>query len=95
MFVKPMKCLLGYDKNFSLSPEIKKLLRPLQFNEELGIDHNWGNWFSHENHTLIRVYGFGGIPNILPMTIPDQLAYLEIVRHMNGLAQVHLRASRK
>lgn len=39
-FVKPMMCLLGYDKNFSLSFEINKFLRPLQFNEELGIDHN-------------------------------------------------------
>lgn len=42
-FVKPMMCLLGCDKNFSLSPEINKFLRLLQFNEVLGIDHNQGD----------------------------------------------------
>lgn len=89
-FVKPLMGLLGYDEDFSLSLEIKKFLRPKDFNPKLEIDHNGGDWHSFETHTQIRVYGFEGAPNVLPKTIPDIIAYLESIRQMHESNHLHL-----
>lgn len=84
--------LLANDEVFSLSLEIRRFLRPKDFNPELEIDHNWGDWHSFETHTQIRVYGFEGAPNVLPKIILDMIAYLEIIRQMCESNHLYLRS---
>ena len=77
-FVKTLYKLYKYPCNYSLTDEIKRFLRPKDFNGP--IDHNWGDWYCLEGATMIRVYGFEDAPFILPKTVPNRVAYLEIVR---------------
>lgn len=80
-FVKTLYKLYHYPCNYSLSDEIKRFLRPKDFNGK--IDHNWGDLYCLEGATMIKVYGFEDAPFILPKMIPNKTAYLEIVRQMD------------
>lgn len=70
-FVKTLYKLYNHPYNYSLSEEIKRFLRPKDFNGP--IDHNWGDWYCLEGATMIRVHGFEDAPFIFPKTIPTEL----------------------
>lgn len=48
-----------------------------------------------EFHFFFRVYGFEGIPFMLPTLVPDKIAYLEIVRYLSMSNVKHLSGAHK
>lgn len=59
------------------------------------MEHNWGDWYCYSNATIIKVYGFEDTPLILPKTVPNKIAYLEIVRQLDFSNVMHLRSYEK
>lgn len=89
-FVKPLSVALRQHRDYTLSPEIKRFLRPKDFSPESQIDYNWGDWYCHPNHTEIRIFGYEGKPYMLPITVPNRVASLEIVRQLSVVSAKHL-----
>ena len=48
-----------------------------------------GDWFLYEDHTIIRVYGFGGRPFILPAFLTPRIFALEFIRQKMASDELH------
>ena len=48
-----------------------------------------GDWFLYEEHTIIRVYGFGGKPFILPAFITPRIFTMEFIRKKLASDELH------
>lgn len=59
------------------------------------VNHNWGDWYTYDDCTMIRVYGFEATPFLLPKIVPDKIAYLEIVRQLVYSDYMHLKSYNK
>jgi len=91
-FVKILYRFFNHRCDYSLSNEIKRFLRPKDFNGPPTMTHNWGDWYCLLDSTMIKVYGFEGTPFLLPKTVPDRIAYLEIARQMDYSNVMNLNA---
>lgn len=76
--MKPLHKFYNHSCAYSLFDEIKRFLRPKDFNGP--INHNWGDWYCLEDATMIIVYGFEDTPFILPKIVHERITYLDIVR---------------
>lgn len=94
-FVKTLYRFYDYPCDYSLSNEIKRFLRPKDFNGPPTVGHHWGDWYCYIYSTMIRVYGFEDIPFLLPKIVPNRIAYLEIVRKMDYSNVMNLSAYEK
>lgn len=69
-------------------------MRPHAFGDTR-VNHNWGDWFVCQNFTFFRVYGFEGVPFMLPTLVSDRITYLEIVRQLSMSNAKHLGGAHK
>lgn len=91
-FVKPLYNMLGHKCDYNLSPKILRFLRPKDMGHEVGIIHNWGDWYMFGDCIVIRVYGFEVAPYFLFKIVPDRVAYLEIIRQLSFSDFMHLKS---
>lgn len=94
-FVKPLYRLLGCPCDHALAPEVQRFLRPKDFTEDPSIEHNWGDWYCFSDYTQVKVYEFEGRPYLLPLTVPNRVACLEIVRQLSIVSTKHLISHEK
>ena len=81
-FVQPLYTLFGHHSFPSISPNIKRFLRPRDNGFREKIKNNWGDRYAYDYFTCIRVFGFEGRPYRLLTSMPNRIAYLEIIRQM-------------
>lgn len=65
-------------------------IRPKEWRLELGVQHNWGDYYLHENSVVIRVYGCPQGPHVLPIFVSPKLAFMEIMWQLNEIDHYHL-----
>lgn len=94
-FVKTFYRFYSYPYHSALSEDVKRFLRPVDFGGPETIKYNWGDWYCFFNVTMIRVYGFEDAPLLLPKTVPNRIAYLEIIRQMGESNSMHLASHDK
>lgn len=94
-FIKTLYILLGYPCDHALSLEILIFLRPKEYGEDTSIEHNWGDWYCFLDYTQIRVYEFEGKTYLLPITVPNRVACLEVIRQLSTTSAQHLTRSWK
>lgn len=92
--VKPIFLLFGEPLQGSFSEDVKKFLRPHEHKNQK-VNHNWGDWYSCQNFTFVRCYGFEGYPYVLPKPAPDRIIILEIVRQLSISNAKHLGGAHK
>lgn len=93
-FVKPIFFLFGEPLQGSFSEDVKKFLRPHE-HKNPKVNHNWGDWYSCQNFTFVRCYGFEGYPYVLPKPAPDRIAFLEILRKLSVSNAKHFGGAHK
>lgn len=88
--VQPLLRLLGYPCHQTFSLEIKKFLHPKEYDERQIINHNSKLTGMLSKITKIKVYGYEGVPFLLPIIVPNRIAYLENVRQLAASSSSHL-----
>ena len=90
-FFQPLYTLFGHHSFPSISLDIKRFLRPRDNGLGDKIKHNWGDWYAYDYFACIRVFGFKGRTYRLPTSMPNRIAYLEIVRQMSKSSKQHFK----
>lgn len=74
---------------------LAELIRPNQFAKNLSIVHNWGDVIFYNVSTVIRLYGFRGIPFILPYQVPLRIGIAEFFRQLGDIEECALTGKSK
>lgn len=83
LIVKPLYKIYGVPFEGSICKEIKRFLRPKDFDDRKIVDHNWGDWFVNKDFICFKIFGIEGSPYILPKLAPDKIAYSDIVQQLS------------
>lgn len=81
--------------NHRLSDKVMRFFRSLEQSLELGVNHNWGDWFLYPRYIVIRVYGALVKPHVLPRDVTDIISFLGIIWKLNVSEKFHLRDKKK
>lgn len=92
--VLPITDMLGTNKE-RLILGVRRLLRPQKFIPNWPITHNWGDFYFHDNFTVMRVYGCPQPPHILPKIVPMRLAIIEFIWQLTLVDKEYLLPHRK
>lgn len=65
-----------------LPQSLMNVMRPTQYKQKQGSNHNYVDWFLMANHTITRVYGCDQEPHILPKFLPARILFLEFMWQM-------------